>query len=875
MQLKVNHVLILLCLINFFNFFDRGIIPGAPIQFQAFIQSSHNVSPSHVSVYMGVLQTSFIASLSVFVCIFGYLSRTNKPFVLAGTGLSIWALALLCCGISKSLNSFTLLLCGRIASGIGEASFQSTAPAIIDEFAPPSKRTLWMGIFFAAVPVGQAIGFASTSLFASSIGWDFGFYITAIIAVPLVTACWRWIPSEINQPLSHVSTAHNEANGETLLTEEKIQPKMSFIKSTLSILSTPIFVTATIGWTAYAFTIGGLSTFAPVILIGLDVLDDSVASIVVGGLVVLSGLLGALFGGYLLDRFSRGHEQDTQHRIQTAAMIMFGGICCGIVFLLSSLFVLSSPAYVILILLFLGLFAVFLTQAPLTIVILLSVPWCHRGYALGLNTLLMHLFGDVPVAVVLGALKDRWAPHCGSTINSDGSEALDPLCNQDKHGLRTTLVFAYTWLGLAVVAWGATFLIARKHAKVKEEKLRFPMNHVLVLLVAINFLNFFERGIIPGAPIQFQAFIAKAHNVSSNHVSLYFGVLQTSFIASLSVFVCIFGYLSRSKQPFLLTSIGLFIWILSSVCCAISKPIESYSLLLFGRLISGIGEASFQATAPAFIDQFAPPAKRTLWLGLFFAFVAVGEAVGFSLSSVIAATVGWDISFYLTTVLAIPLVYMCYWCIPDELNKPLANTMSNRTPILNEEGLLLNEIKQVSSCRGHEDDQPYRLKMASLQMLVAMSSGVVFFLVSLCFISYKPWVSLILLTIGLLFVLTTQAPLTTVVLLSVRWSQRNFAIGVNTFLMHLLGDVPAVVILGAMKDALAPNCGSEMQKNGEAKLDPNCHLDKSGLRSTLAFSYAWLLWAVVFWVATYYITRKRSPSNQVDMEIPRTPTSDW
>ncbi|OQR87520.1 Major Facilitator Superfamily (MFS), partial [Thraustotheca clavata] len=263
---KVGYILCLLCCINLLNNLNRGIIPGAPIQFQAFVQQTHNVSSSHVSVYIGMLSSSYIASYSVFVCIFGYLSITQKPFALAGLGLFIWVLAMVLNGFSKTLESFTALLTGCILSGAGESSFQAIAPPFIDEFAPENKHTFWLGIFYASIAVGQALGFSYSSAVASTIGWDMGFFITAVVMAPMAFACYKFIPDQYNKPLGQ-QKENNEV--ELLQLEENQETKpVSFFKESFKILTTPLFIITTLGFSVSTFTLSGLVTFAPAILIG-------------------------------------------------------------------------------------------------------------------------------------------------------------------------------------------------------------------------------------------------------------------------------------------------------------------------------------------------------------------------------------------------------------------------------------------------------------------------------------------------------------------------------------------------------------------------------------------------------------------------------
>ncbi|KDO35741.1 hypothetical protein SPRG_18887 [Saprolegnia parasitica CBS 223.65] len=503
--MRATHVFGLLCAINLLNFIDRGVIPGAPIEFQAFVQASYGVAPSHVSVYVGLLASAFIASYSISICIFGYLSMTHRPFVLAAIGLFVWVGALLLCGLAKPCDSFLLLLVGRLFSGIGESSFHATTPAFIDEFAPRSRRTLWLGCFYAGMPAGTAIGYSYGSIMAQTLGWDVAFYALGIAMLPLAYMCWAWIPPEFNHPLrAIVPKCHHDDDddddddsGVTAdVTDTELTPRRSdaspasaeaievdgdeddglllqethgtapppLCAEVLAIVHDLLFVSASLGLAAFAFTIAGLGAFAPSILIGYGLLDAATAPTVFGALVVVTGVLGSPIGGILLDRSCRTRPDDAPYRVYMAATQMLAFLAVGTVCLFVSMAYLATP-WAFFLLQALGLFALFAAQAATTLVILLSVSRARRGFAMGLNTLVLHVLGDVPSPIVLGALKDRWAPRCGSVVLPDGALALDPACVLDTPGLTKTLLFAYSWLLLAVVAWIGTYAVAKRRLR--------------------------------------------------------------------------------------------------------------------------------------------------------------------------------------------------------------------------------------------------------------------------------------------------------------------------------------------------------------------------------------------------------------------------
>ncbi|TYZ67733.1 hypothetical protein PybrP1_008480, partial [[Pythium] brassicae (nom. inval.)] len=113
--------------------------------------------------------------------------------------------------------------------------------------------------------------------------------------------------------------------------------------------------------------------------------------------------------------------------------------------------------------------------------------------------------------------------------------------------------------------------------------------------------------------------------------SFYLGILALSFVASYSVCTMVFGYLAVTNRPFRTIAFGMSVWVLAVVVCGVAKYTESYFfyVLLFGRVLSGVGEASFQCNATPFINTHAPKASRALYMGVFLASITVGTALGY------------------------------------------------------------------------------------------------------------------------------------------------------------------------------------------------------------------------------------------------------
>lgn len=170
--------------LNLIVFMDRGIIPGSTVEFNSFIVLTTGYSQS--DVLLGLLQSSFVVGLVSGALIFGHLSHSHGPFFLTGVGISIWIVAVFCSGLAYYCKSYLFLLFARVVSGLGEASLLCNIPPWLQKNAPPGKQGAWLGIFYTAIPVGTAFGYAYSAAISSSIGWPFAFFCETIITIPVV-----------------------------------------------------------------------------------------------------------------------------------------------------------------------------------------------------------------------------------------------------------------------------------------------------------------------------------------------------------------------------------------------------------------------------------------------------------------------------------------------------------------------------------------------------------------------------------------------------------------------------------------------------------------------------------------------------------------
>ncbi|GMF64488.1 unnamed protein product [Phytophthora lilii] len=471
-KIKSQGLIVLLCLINMLNYLDRGIIPGAPQSFRHFITSSLGVAVTDQSVYFGLLSSSFIIGHSVLSIVFGYFAITHRPFRIIALGTSIWIVAIVICGISESVNSYALLIVGRVLSGAGEASFQCVAPPFIDRHAPPERASLYVGIYLASVFVGEAIGFVYGSAFAdSSLTWAGAYYLEAILMVCLVTCCLFCVPDELNAvpPKDDVAMRKSLVSAQELPSEmrsmnanaleqymmsspEVATKKEPFFHVWWDVLSNFPFLLFVLGNGAYTFTLGVFNTYGPDLFVGLGLFTDEIsASLVFGIIVAIGGLFGTPLGGYLIDRQTKDTTVPGK-RCFVAMMSCFVYVAFAELFILIMCF-LGGTKGAFLACFAVGLFCMCALWGPQMVAILELFPESRRSLAISANAVIIHIFGDVPAPTVMGVVWDSWAPNCGAVEGDNGDADLNPLCSEDQGGLKNFMLLSTLWMLWAVLLW--------------------------------------------------------------------------------------------------------------------------------------------------------------------------------------------------------------------------------------------------------------------------------------------------------------------------------------------------------------------------------------------------------------------------------------
>jgi MFS family permease len=159
----------------------------------------------------------------------------------------------------------------------------------------------------------------------------------------------------------------------------------------------------------------------------------------------------------------------------------------------------------------------------------------------------------------------------------------------------------------------------------------------LVLLTALNFVNYIDRYILPGVQEQ----VKREFHVSDAAL----GSLTFYFFATYMCAAPLTGWLGdRLPRKPLIVLCALAI----SAINILTGTVHAFDSLLVRHAVLGIGEASLGIYAPALLADFYPERERNRVLSIFYTAIPVGAAIGYLVAELVGARWGWRMPFYVS-----------------------------------------------------------------------------------------------------------------------------------------------------------------------------------------------------------------------------------
>ena len=176
----------------------------------------------------------------------------------------------------------------------------------------------------------------------------------------------------------------------------------------------------------------------------------------------------------------------------------------------------------------------------------------------------------------------------------------------------------------------------------------------LVLLLGINLFNYIDRYVLAAVEPEIRAAFFRPGDPNAMAVS---GLLGTAFFVTYMLSAPALGWLSDRFSRWIIVGLAVILWSLASGASGLAA---TFGILLFTRVLVGIGEGGYGPAAPTILADLFPIAMRGRVLSIFCAAIPVGGALGYVLGGMINAHFGWRWAFYLVTPPGLLLGLLCF-----------------------------------------------------------------------------------------------------------------------------------------------------------------------------------------------------------------------
>ena len=218
--------------INMLNYAERVVLGGSSTKILEFIRQSIK---GNEHTYYGALASAFIIGFSIASVILGYYVTQYPPFRVVSFGLVCWLIAAMGSGLSPN---YWFLLVFRLISGVGEAAFQIVIPSYINDYSPKEYLGTAMAWYYAAIPIGTAVGFMGSGYISTYFSWRWSFLGVAPLVIPAIIVLYY-----INY------------------TQEQDKELKSFIQTTVELIKAPVFIFAFLGEAFNVFVVAAYTGF--------------------------------------------------------------------------------------------------------------------------------------------------------------------------------------------------------------------------------------------------------------------------------------------------------------------------------------------------------------------------------------------------------------------------------------------------------------------------------------------------------------------------------------------------------------------------------------------------------------------------------------
>lgn len=395
--------------------------------------------------WYGVLAGSFMIVYTIFSPLMGWLGdRYNRRVILAA-GVGLWSLATVGTAFSSNFNH---MFFWRALLGVGEASYGVIAPALISDLFAVEKRGRAMGIYYLALPIGTALGFAIGGLIEPHWHWPSVFLVVGLPGLLAALA-----------GLVILDPGRGASEGKQATSADR--PSLG---DYAELFRTKTFVYNTAGMAAATFATGAYAAWGSTFYQRVRGMSLEQANYSIGLILAIAGLVGIALSTVLADWLRKYTRR--AYLLLPAAVVLLA-VPLGI------FGILDPERRSSLTFLFLASVCMAMVLGPSNTVTANVVPANRRAAGYALFIFLIHLFGDIGSPILLGWISDLFGSQ--AIMNSSLGQFLTSIGagpTVDENNQLTNLTVAMLTVGPVLLLGSILFLFGSRHLPEDMERVQ-------------------------------------------------------------------------------------------------------------------------------------------------------------------------------------------------------------------------------------------------------------------------------------------------------------------------------------------------------------------------------------------------------------------
>ncbi len=379
---QAGFAFIILFVVNVLNYADRYVLSA--------ILPSIKHDFNMTDFQGGLLISSFLIVYAIATLPLGVWADRGIRKNIVALCVGIWSLATSLAGFTQNLIQ---LFSMRAVLGIGEAGYAPASLSLLGDFFSKAHRGRVLSYWSIGTLIGAAIGVALGGRVADTLGWRWAFYIVGIPGLIAAFLAWR-----IKEPVRGAFDRDIQDADEIDSVQEHGKIGKDFWSVVRRLFQIPTYWVLLGALVFSFFTIGGTSFWLTTYLTRDFGLSLTNAGSISGIVLVSSGLIGTLLGGWLADFMQRRRPEG---RLFTCML----GFLIGAPLVLTALFIHTLPLFITVFVV--AAISLNFCTGPLNAVIQDVIAPNMRATAVGLALLLAHLLGDAAAPTIIGLISDN------------------------------------------------------------------------------------------------------------------------------------------------------------------------------------------------------------------------------------------------------------------------------------------------------------------------------------------------------------------------------------------------------------------------------------------------------------------------------------